>query len=321
MNIVDIIHSALAQRRTRFAFELLPPLKGDGMEGISAAIDPLMAFDPAYINVTFHREGIKQTVRPDGSAEWHVVRRRPGTVGISAAIQKKYGVETVPHLICGGLSKYDIEDALIDMDFLGLHNVLALRGDKSQNEKRFMPHPQGHAYAADLVRQIAGMNRGEFVDGEVEHCHHSRFSIGVAGYPETHEEATSPEADIAHLRAKIDAGADYIVTQLFYDNARFFDFVARCRAAGIGVPIIPGIKPLATVRHLELLPRTFGCRIPEELEREVLAHRDDKAAVRRIGTEWAIVQSRELIAAGVPVLHYYPMGKAENIIEIARTVF
>lgn len=321
MNIVDIIHSALAQRKTRFAFELLPPLKGDGMEGISAAIDPLMVFDPAYINVTFHREGIKQTVRPDGSTEWHVVRRRPGTVGISAAIQKKYGVETVPHLICGGLSKYDIEDALIDMDFLGLHNVLALRGDKSQNEKRFMPHPQGHAHAADLVRQIAGMNRGEFVDGEVEECHHSRFSIGVAGYPETHEEATSPEADIAHLRAKIDAGADYIVTQLFYDNARFFDFVARCRAAGIGVPIIPGIKPLSTVRHLELLPRTFGCHIPEELEREVMAHRDDKAAVRRIGTEWAIAQSRELIAAGVPVLHYYPMGKAENIIEIARTVF
>lgn len=321
MNIVDIIHSALAQRKTRFAFELLPPLKGDGMEGISAAIDPLMAFDPAYINVTFHREGIKQTVRADGTTEWHVVRRRPGTVGISAAIQKKYGVETVPHLICGGLSKYDIEDALIDMDFLGLHNVLALRGDKSQNEKRFMPHPQGHAHAADLVRQIAGMNRGEFVDGEVEECHHSRFSIGVAGYPETHEEAASPEEDIRHLKAKIDAGADYIVTQLFYDNSRFFDFVARCRAAGIGVPIIPGIKPLSTVRHLELLPRTFGCRIPEELEREVAAHRDDKAAVRQIGTEWAIAQSRELIAAGVPVLHYYPMGKAENIIEIARTVF
>ena len=321
MNIVDIIHSALAQRKTRFAFELLPPLKGDGMEGISAAIDPLMAFDPAYINVTFHREGIKQTVRADGSTEWHVVRRRPGTVGISAAIQKKYGVETVPHLICGGLSKYDIEDALIDMDFLGLHNVLALRGDKSQNEKRFMPHPQGHAHAADLVRQIAGMNHGEFVDGEVEECHHSRFSIGVAGYPETHEEAASPEEDIRHLKAKIDAGADYIVTQLFYDNSRFFDFVARCRAAGIGVPIIPGIKPLSTVRHLELLPRTFGCRIPEELEREVAAHRDDKAAVRQIGTEWAIAQSRELIAAGVPVLHYYPMGKAENIIEIARTVF
>ena len=321
MNVTDIIQEAIAAKRTRFAFELLPPLKGDGMGGVFAAIDPLMEFDPAYINVTFHREGIKQTLREDGGMEWHVVRRRPGTVGISAAIQSRYGIEVVPHLICGGLSKYDIEDALIDMDFLGLHNVLALRGDKSQNEKVFMPHPQGHAHAADLVRQIAAMNRGEFVDGEVEVCHHSRFSIGVAGYPETHEDALSPEADIRALKVKVDAGAEYVVTQLFYDNARFFDFVARCRAAGIGVPIIPGIKPLATVRHLTLLPETFGCHIPEELRREVLSHADDKAAVRRIGTEWAIAQSRELIAAGVPVLHYYPMGKAENIIEIARTVF
>ena len=321
MNVTDIIQEAIAAKRTRFAFELLPPLKGDGMGGVFAAIDPLMEFDPAYINVTFHREGIKQTLREDGGMEWHVVRRRPGTVGISAAIQSRYGVEVVPHLICGGLSKYDIEDALIDMDFLGLHNVLARRGDKSQNEKVFMPHPQGHAHAADLVRQIAAMNRGEFVDGEVEVCHHSRFSIGVAGYPETHEDALSPEADIRALKVKVDAVAEYVVTQLFYDNARFFDFVARCRAAGIGVPIIPGIKPLATVRHLTLLPETFGCHIPEELRREVLSHADDKAAVRRIGTEWAIAQSRELIAAGVPVLHYYPMGKAENIIEIARTVF
>ncbi|WP_295992313.1 methylenetetrahydrofolate reductase [uncultured Alistipes sp.] len=321
MNVLDTIHSALAQRKTRFAFELLPPLKGDGMGGICAAIDPLMEFDPAYINVTFHREGIKQTQRADGTAEWHVVRRRPGTVGISAAIRSKYGVETVPHLICGGLSRYDIEDALIDMDFLGLHNVLALRGDKSQNEKRFMPHPQGHAHAVDLVRQIAAMNRGQFVDGEVEECHHSRFSIGVAGYPEGHDEAASPEADIAALKAKVDAGAEYVVTQLFYDNARFFDFTARCRAAGIGVPIIPGIKPLSTVRHLSLLPDTFGCSIPEQLRREVLAHGDDPTAVRQIGTEWAIAQSRELMRAGVPVLHYYPMGKAENIIRIARAIF
>ncbi len=321
MNVTEIIHDTLAQRKSRFAFELLPPLKGDGMQGTFAAIDPLMEFDPAYINVTFHRESIKQQVRADGSVEWHVVRRRPGTVGISAAIQKRYGVETVPHLICGGLSKYDIEDALIDMDFLGLHNVLALRGDKSQNERFFMPHPQGHAHAVDLVRQIAAMNRGEFVDGEIEECHHSKFSIGVAGYPETHEEATSPEADIAALKAKIDAGAEYVVTQLFYDNARFFDFVRRCREAGITVPIIPGIKPLATVRHLTLLPATFGCRMPEELEREVLAHREDKAAVRQIGTEWAIAQSRELIRAGIPILHYYPMGKAENIIQIAKTLF
>lgn len=321
MNVVDIIHSALSQGKTRFAFELLPPLKGAGMEGIFAAIDPLMEFDPAYINVTFHREGIKQSLREDGSVKWHVVRRRPGTVGISAAIQKRYDVETVPHLICGGLSKYDIEDALIDMDFLGLHNVLALRGDKSQNEKFFMPHPQGHAHAVGLVRQIAAMNRGEFVDGEVEECHQSKFSIGVAGYPETHEDALSPEQDIENLKQKIDAGAEYIVTQLFYDNSKFFSFVERCRAAGIHVPIIPGIKPLATVRHLQVLPQTFGCHIPEELSREVLRHSEDKKAVKQIGTEWAISQSRELMAAGIPVLHYYPMGRAENIIQICKAIF
>ena len=321
MNVPEIINEAIAAGRTRFAFELLPPLKGDGMQKIFAAIDPLMPFDPAYINITYHREGIKETALPDGGIEWHVVRRRPGTVGISAAIQHRYGVEVVPHLICGGLSKYDIEDTLIDMDFLGLHNVLALRGDRSQNERRFMPHPQGHAHAADLVRQIAAMNRGEFVDGEVEECHHSKFSIGVAGYPEGHEESPSPEADIAALKAKIDAGAGYIVTQLFYDNARFFDFVRRCRKAGIAVPIIPGIKPLSTLRHLTLLPQTFGCRIPEELEREVLRHREDPKAIREVGTEWAVAQSRELKQAGVPVLHYYPMGKADNIIKIAKAIF
>ncbi len=321
MNVTDLLHDTLKRGATRFAFELLPPLKGDGMGSIFAAIDRLAEFNPAYINVTFHREGIKQTERPDGTTEWHIVRRRPGTVGISAAIRQRYGIETVPHLICGGLSKYDIEDALIDMDFLGLHNVLALRGDKSQNERFFVPHPQGHAHAVDLVRQIAAMNRGEFVDGEVEVCHHSKFSIGVAGYPEIHADAPDAASDLRRLKEKTDAGAEYIVTQLFYDNACFFDFVRRCREIGITVPIIPGIKPISTLRQLTLLPETFGCHIPADLEREILAHRDDKAAIRRIGTEWAIAQSRELKAAGVPVLHYYPMGKAENIIEIAKTIF
>lgn len=318
MNVVDIINKAVEQRRTRFAFELLPPLKGDGMGGVFESIDRLIGFDPAYINVTFHREGIKQAVRPDGSVEWHVVRRRPGTVGISAAIQKKYGVEVVPHLICGGQSKYDIEDALIDLDFLGLHNVLALRGDKSQNEKFFMPHPQGHTHAVDLVRQIAAMNRGQFVDGEVEECHHSKFSIGVAGYPEVHAEARDITSDIARLRDKVDAGAEYVITQMFFDNAKYFDFVRRCREAGITVPIIPGIKPLSTLRHLEILPETFGVKLPEELVREVKAHPD---GVREVGTEWAIAQSRELMAAGVPVLHYYTMSRTTNIQKIVKAVF
>ena len=321
MNVVDIINKAISERRTRFAFELLPPLKGDGCCGVFGSIDRLIGFDPAYINVTFHREGIKQAVRPDGSVEWHVVRRRPGTVGISAAIQKKYDVEVVPHLICGGQSKYDIEDTLIDMDFLGLHNVLALRGDKSQNEKFFMPHPQGHTHAVDLVRQIAAMNRGQFVDGEVEECHHSKFSIGVAGYPEMHEEAASPEADIACLKAKVDAGAEYVVTQLFYDNARFFDYVRRCREAGITVPIIPGIKPISTPKHLEILPRTFSVSLPEELVKAVRACGEDTQAAREVGIEWAIHQAKELKAAEVPIIHFYTMGRTDNIRKIARNVF
>lgn len=321
MNVVNRIHEAIRTGTTRFAFELLPPLKGDGMEGIAATIERMMPFNPAYINVTSHRESLKEERLANGTVYQHVVRRRPGTVGISAAIQQRYGVPVVPHLICGGHSRYDIEDALIDLDFLGLHNILALRGDALKTEPHFIPHPDGHAHAADLVRQVAAMNRGEFVDGEVEECHHSAFSIGVAGYPEKHSDAPSAEEDLLHLKAKVDAGAEYIVTQLFYDNSRFFDFVKRCRAIGIDVPIIPGLKPLATVRHLTVLPQTFGCHIPDALRREVEAHADDKAAVRQIGTEWAIAQSRELKAAGIPILHYYPMGKAENIIQIAKAIF
>ena len=249
------------------------------------------------------------------------MRRRPGTVGISAAIQHRYGVEVVPHLICGGLSKYDIEDTLIDMDFLGLHNVLALRGDKSQNERRFMPHPQGHAHAVDLVRQIAAMNRGEFVDGEVEECHHSKFSIGVAGYPEVHFEARDITTDILHLKEKIDAGAEYVVTQMFFDNSKYFDFVERCRKAGITVPIIPGIKPISTPKHLEILPRTFSVSLPEELVKAVRACGEDTQAAREVGIEWAIHQAKELKAAGVPIIHFYTMGRTDNIRKIARNVF
>ena len=318
MNVLDIIRETSARETTRFSFELLPPLKGDGTRSVFTTIEALREFDPAFINVTFHRESIKETLTPDGHIEWHRMRRRPGTVGISAAIRDRFGIEVVPHLICGGLSRYDIEDALIDMDFLGLHNVLALRGDCGPNERHFMPHPQGHSHAIDLVRQIAAMNRGEFVDGEVEECHHSKFSIGVAGYPEGHAEARDITSDIIRLKDKIDAGAEYVVTQMFFDNRKYFDFVRRCREAGIGVPIIPGIKPISTLRHLEILPETFGVELPEELVREAKAHPDD---VREVGTEWAIAQSRELMAAGVPVLHYYTMSRTTNIQKIVNTIF
>lgn len=321
MRIRDIIETAARSGSTRFSCEMLPPLKGDGTEGVFAAVDNIMEFDPAWIDITFHREVPATTRTADGRIERHALRRRPGTVGISAAIRDRYGIEVVPHLICGGLSRYDIEDALIDMDFLGLHNVLALRGDKSHDEERFTPHPQGHARAVELVRQIMAMNRGEFVDGQVDICHHSTFSAGVAGYPEKHEDAPTAEADIAALKEKVDAGAEYVVTQLFFDNACYFDFVDRCRKAGIDVPIVAGIKPLSTVKHLDILPAVFGTKLPEALVAEVRRHGDDPAAVRKIGTEWCVGQCRELKEAGVPVVHLYTMSKTDQIAEILKNVF
>lgn len=321
MKIKDIIEQAERERRCRFSCEMLPPLKGDGTDGVFAAVDNIMEFDPAWIDITFHRETVAEKTDAAGGTERHTLRRRPGTVGISAALRSRYGVEVVPHLICGGLSRYDIEDALIDMDFLGLHNVLALRGDKSPHEERFTPHPQGHARAVDLLRQVMAMNRGEFVDGLVDECHHSAFSAGVAGYPETHADATSPEEDILHLKEKVEAGADYIITQLFFDNAKFFDFCRRCREAGITVPVIPGVKPLATARHLEILPAVFGVELPDELTAEVRRHGGDPAAVRAIGTEWCARQCRELKAAGVPVIHLYTMSRTDQIAEVLRKVF
>ncbi len=319
--VTEIIDEAIEQGRTRFAFELLPPLKGAGLDRIYEAIDPLMAFDPAYINITFHREGIKARELEDGAVEWHVARHRPGTVGVSAAIQKRYGVPAVPHLICGGLSKYDTEDALIDMDFMDIRNVLALQGDRSQNERYFMPHQQGHSHALGLVKQIEAMNRGEYIDSEAGEPHSSDFSIGVAGYPEKHFAAQSMESDMKHLKAKIDAGAGYIVTQMFYDNAHYFSFVERCREAGINVPIIPGIKPLSTYKQLSVLPELFAISMPEALVREVESHKEDAAAVREIGIEWTIEQGRELMAAGVPVLHLYTMSRTTNIQQIAKALF
>ncbi len=321
MKVIDILNSAIKEDKTRFAFELLPPLKGVGLNKIYEAIDPLMEFDPAYINITFHRESIKERELEDGSIEWHVARHRPGTVGVSAVLAQRYGVPTVPHLICGGLSKYDIEDALIDMDHLGIQNVLALQGDKSQNERFFMPHQQGHGHALGLVKQIKAMNGGEYLDSETEESHSSNFSIGVAGYPEKHFAAKSMETDIAHLKAKIDAGAEYVVTQIFYDNAKYFDFVKICREAGITVPIVPGLKPLSTFRQLTILPETFSITIPEAFSSEIIKHKDDPKALRQIGIEWTIAQGRELMAAGVPVLHFYTMSRTNNIQEIAKALF
>ncbi len=328
MKIIDIINDAASRGTTRFTFELLPPLKGEGTAGVFEAIDTLAPLDPAYINVTFHREDTRYTERPDGLLERHTVRHRPGTVGISAAIARRYGIETVPHIICGGQSLYDIEDALIDMNLLGMHNVLALRGDARKGETRFDPHPQGHSYAEGLVAQIADMNRGKYVDNDGDNghggykgpAHKTNFCVGVAGYPEKHAESPNPEADIKALRRKVDAGADYIVTQMSFDNDRILDFIARARTAGITVPIVPGIKPLAVKAHLTVLPHTFHVDLPPDLVHEVERCRDN-AEVRRVGIEWATQQAAGLKKAGLPVIHFYSMGRTDNIAQIVKQVF
>lgn len=306
--------------KTRFAFELLPPLKGDNIDTIFDTIERLAPYHPSYINVTYHREEVKLIERPDGLLERRVVRKRPGTVGIAAAITARYGIDVVPHLICGGFSKYDIEDALIDLSFLGIDNILALRGDNLRGERTFRATEGGHLHAAELVRQIIRMNRGEYLDSELEHSAPTNFCVGVAGYPEKHAEAPNLSADIAHLKAKIDAGAEYVVTQMFFDNAKYFAYVEACRAAGIEVPIVAGLKPFTTKSQLSLLPQTFGIELPDELVRAVEGCRDN-AAVREVGIEWAVAQGRELMAAGVPALHFYTMGKADNVERIARALF
>lgn len=320
MHVTELIDNAIRERRTLFTFELLPPRKGEGTQKIFDAIDPLMEFGPSYINVTHHREEEKLVARADGTTERRMVRRRPGTVGISGAIMKRYGVLAVPHIICGGLSKYDIEDALIDMDFLGMNNVLALRGDKRKGEESFAPHPNGHHRAAGLVRQIADMNRGVFIDGEVEQCLHSRFCVGVAGYPEKHAAAPDIDSDIRALKEKVDAGAGYVVTQMSFDNGKILSFIDKCRKAGITVPIIPGLKPLSTISQLSALPEIFGVELPADLLREA-AKCKDNADVRELGIEWAIAQGRELKAAGAPALHFYTMGRSDNMCRIARELF
>lgn len=306
--------------KTVFAFELLPPLKGDNIETIFETIDTLRPFDPAYINVTYHREEVKLIEREGGLLERRTVRKRPGTVGIAAAIMARYGIEVVPHLICGGFSKYDTEDALIDLSFLGIDNVLALRGDNVYGEREFRPSVAGHAHASELVRQIVAMNRGEYLDSETVHTKPTDFCVGVAGYPEKHQEAANLGSDIQNLKAKVDAGADYIVTQMFFDNSKFFAFVEQCRAAGVTVPIIPGLKPFSTHRQLSLLPQTFHVDLPQELVQAVEAC-DSNVQVRQVGIEWAVMQGRELMAYGVPALHFYTMGKADNVQSIVQQLF
>lgn len=303
-----------------FTFEILPPVKGSDIHSIYRAIDPLLEFEPAFIEVTYHREEIKYKELPNGSIEKKTLRKRPGTVGISAAIKYKYKVEIVPHIICGGFNREETENGLIDLHFLGIHNLLVIRGDNLPGEKFFTPEKGGHRYAVDLLRQIMDLNRGIYLDDELENNSPTDFTVGVAGYPEKHAEAPNMSADIKHLKEKADAGAEYIVTQMFFDNKKYFDFVRLCREAGILVPIIPGLKPIATIGQLQTLPRTFNISIPEELEKEVEKCKDNKAA-RQVGIEWCTMQSKELMQAHVPALHYFTMGRSDNIREIVKAIF
>ena len=313
-------HIEEAKGKTQFSFEILPPLKGQNIRSIFESIDPLMEFQPPFIDVTYHREEYIYKELENGLLEKKVVRKRPGTVGICAAIQNKYNVDAIPHILCGGFSKEDTENFLIDLGFLGIDNVMALRGDAVKSETYFTPEKEGHTYACDLVHQISALNKGVYLDDEILNKTPTDFCIGVAGYPEKHMEAPSLDSDIHFLKKKIEKGATYIVTQMFFDNAKFFQFVDKCRAAGITVPIIPGLKPIATKKQLNLIPHRFSLELPDSLIMEIVKCKNSQA-VRQVGIEWCVAQSKELVANNVPILHYYSMGKSDNIRSIAETVF
>lgn len=305
---------------TAFSFEVLPPVRGKSIEQVFNTIDKLMPFDPAYINITTHRTEIIYREVSEGVFQRTSERTRPGTVAIAAALKGRYGIPTVPHVICSGFTRSELENELIDLSYLGITDLLVLRGDRAKGENRFVPMPDGHTHAADLCRQVSDFNDGAMIDGSRHEPLAERFSFGVAGYPEKHDEAMNPEIDIEHLKAKIEAGAEYVVTQMFFDNRRYFDFVARCRAAGIGVPIIPGLKPLTALSQQALLPKTFHIDLPEELAAEFRHCRTNDDA-KALGVEWGIAQARELKAAGVPSIHFYSMNAAASVEAIAKAVY
>ena len=318
MNIIDRLN---AHKGPAFSFEVLPPLKGKGICQLFAGIDKLIEFDPIYINITSHRSEMVFVGTADGLYKRISERSRPGTVAVAAAIQQKYGIPAVPHIICSGFSKTETEYALIDLSFLGINNLLLLRGDKAKHESRYTAVPGGYEHAIELEQQVNRFNEGFFIDGtpmDVVSSH--PFSYGVAGYPEKHDESPNPDEDMKWLKAKVDAGADYIVTQMFFDNSKFFDFVDRCRAAGITVPIVPGLKPVSKASQLTLLPRVFHVDIPDALVREVAKCKDD-SQVKQVGIEWCTAQSRELKARGVPSIHFYSLMAVDSVYQIAKQVY
>lgn len=316
MKVIDHINKA---KNTLLSFEILPPLKGKGMNAIYEHLDPLMEYKPSWINVTYHRRETIFKKKADGTFEKVEVRKRPGTVGICAAIMNHYQVDAVPHLICGGFSKRETEDALIDLNFLGIDNVLVLRGDAAKNEAFFEPQPDGHRYALDLLKQVCNLNNGIYLEEEITNGGKTNFCMGIAGYPEKHFEAPNMETDLTYLKAKVEAGAEYIMTQMFFNNQKYFDFVKTCREHGINVPIIPGLKAITNKKQLNILPKIFHVDIPSEFSNAITKCKAD-AEVEKLGTEWLIQQSKELKAAGVPVLHYYTLGKPQVVANVVKEV-
>lgn len=317
MKVTDHLNSA---KSTLFSIEILPPLKGKSIQSIYEGIDPLMEFKPSFVDVTYHREEYIYKKRDGGYLEKVSIRKRPGTVGICAAIMNRYHVDAVPHIICGGFTKEETESALIDLHFLGIDNVLLLRGDAIKTEAQFVPEPNGHHYAIDLVRQVNEMNSAHYLHEDIVDMAPTNFCMGVAGYPEKHFEAPNMYADMRFLKEKVDAGADYIVTQMFFDNAKFFEFVAKCREMGINVPIIPGLKILTQKKQLISLPKIFHIDIPQDLYMAAEKCKTD-AEVKEVGIQWCIQQSKELVKANVPCLHFYTMGTSESTRRVASEVF
>ena len=315
---MKVIEHLKKSNSTLFSFEILPPLKGKSIDSIFNSLDPLMEFNPAFIDVTYHREEFVYKKRTDGLLERRSVRKRPGTVGICAAIMNKYHIDPVPHIICGGFNKEETENALIDLNFLGIDNVLVLRGDPIKSETYFTPESGGHKYASDLLNEVDNMNNGIYLDDDLKSSVPTNFCIGVAGYPEKLFEAANMRSDIHFLKKKVEAGADYIVTQMFFDNKKYFEFVRMCRKHGIKIPIIPGIKPISSIKQLSLLPHRFHLNLPNDLVDEVLKCKKNED-VRNVGVEWAVQQTRELIDFGVPCIHFYTMGKSENVKKIVQS--
>ncbi|MCB0402337.1 MAG: methylenetetrahydrofolate reductase [NAD(P)H] [Flavobacteriales bacterium] len=303
-----------------FSLEILPPLKGKGIQSIYEGIDPLVPYGPSFINVTYHREEFVYKKREQGYLEKISIKKRPGTVGICAAIVNRYKIDAVPHIICGGFTKEETENALIDLNFLGIDNILALRGDPIKTEPTFIPEEGGHAYAVDLVEQVVGLNQGIYMDEDLQNANPTNFCIGVAGYPEKHFEAPNMKTDLKHLKQKIASGADYIVTQLFYDTEKFKSFVNLCRAEGINVPIIPGLKPISNKGQVLSLPKFFHIDLPDDLVDAIDKCKNDEA-VKQVGIEWAIQQSKDLLDFGAPCIHYYTMGKSLAVKEVVKAVY